>query len=183
MRFYFLFFFINTISFLATGQEQKAGGNFETNDTIQTILSNNTTVLRFLSFERTGFKNQRHRFYEGQYFEFKLKDDVRMNKLPLQKINEKSILIKDVEIPLSEIDYVKIDQRKVFPNIMKSVFMYGAIGYFTLDMVNNNFNPIRQTFTIPAFMLGANLVMRVLYPNKRIFKLNKNKYLMTIIIY
>jgi hypothetical protein len=106
-----------------------------------------------------------------------------MNKLPLQKINEKSILIKDVEIPLSEIDYVKIDQRKVFPNIMKSVFMYGAIGYFTLDMVNNNFNPIRQTFTIPAFMLGANLVMRVLYPNKRIFKLNKNKYLMTIIIY
>lgn len=171
------------VIYLNYAQEQKAGGDNETRDTTtNTLPKKEKEIRRFLALEKNGI-DKRLRFYEGQEIQFRLKGDDRRNKAKIQKINEKSLIIQEVEIPLEEIESFRINTSSFYPNLFKFATLAGGVGYLGLDIVNNGVEMTRQSVITPAIFLGTHLLLRIFYPNRKTYKLGGQKYLKTIIIF
>ncbi len=164
-------------------QEQKAGSGNETRDTTSTPPpKQEDDIKRFLVLEKNGAE-KRLRFYEKQEIQFKLKGDKVKNKLKIQKIKEKSLIIQEVEIPLESIESIRINTSSFYPNLFKFATLAGGVGYLGLDLVNNGPEMTRQSIITPAIFLGTHVLLRILYPNNKTYKLNSKKYLKTLIIF
>lgn len=180
---FFLCVVIFCTTFILNAQEQKAGSDAENRDTLSSEIKKDEKIIRrFLVLEKNG-ANKRMRFYEGQELEFKLHGDIIRNKTRIQKIEEKSLIIQDVNIPLEDFASVRINTSSYYPNLFKFATLVGGAGYLGLDVINNGPEMTRQSFITPAIFLGTHLLLRIFYPNRKTYKLGKNKYLKTIIIF
>lgn len=178
----FLLIIVYCTTFNLLAQEQKAGIDSEHRDTTSTEQPKKQEIRRFLVLEKNGI-NKRIRFYEGQELQFKLKGDVVRNKTIIQKIEEKSIIIQDVNIDLADFQSVRINTSSYYPNLFKFATLVGGAGYLGLDLVNNGPEMTKQSFITPAIFLGTHLLLRLFYPNNKTYQLGRKKYLKTIIIY
>lgn len=134
---------------------------------------------RFLSLEKNGAV-KRIRFYENQNITFLLKNDDKIYNTLIQKVNKDNVMLMDVHIPLEEFDKIRVEYNRFYPRLFEFAFWVGGIGYFGLDMANNEFRMNNRSWQVPAGLLLSALAIKVIYPRKRIYKLNHQKYLKTI---
>ncbi len=134
---------------------------------------------RFLSLEKNGAV-KRIRFYETQNIRFNLKNDPTNYYTVIQKVNKDNIMLMDVNMPLSEFERITVEYERFYPRLFEFATFIGGVGYFSLDMINNEFNMNSKSWQVPVSFLATAIIIRLIYPKKRNYKLNNQRYLKTI---
>jgi hypothetical protein len=141
---------------------------------------------RFLALEKSGYR-KRLRFYIGDEFHFKLKGEKLIQKGTITDIQSKGIFINGLEVPLTEISAVILYKDSPFLAQARTYLPLAGLGYFLLDAIN----PVivgRESLKIRtgATLIGSGFTLSGLLLHllkKRTIKLNKRKYLKTILDY
>lgn len=144
---------------------------------IEDISSENAE--RFLVLEKRG-KVKRIRYYIGSEIQFKLKNDPTIYSPIIEDVRESSLIVFDTEIPLSEIEYVILNPRRPLIKLLSRFFIIGGLGYFLIDLANNSFSTTKESVLISSSFAAAGLALKPLLVRRKL-KLNKNRYLKTLI--
>lgn len=177
-RFIILLLFISHISLEAFSQtESPAQGREDSTKLKENTFTPLKKGERFLTLEKPG-AIKRIRFYKGQQLEFKLKGSKIKYKTLIQNVKEKSVVIRDTDIALTDFHSLVVYPKKPFLNTLSKFFLLGALGYVAADLVNNSFEPNNVTLIVGGIGLGTSIALRL--PLKRTFKLGKKRYLKTL---
>lgn len=153
--------------------------NLPSLDSLTRTDSSKTSKARFLSLEKRG-KNKRLRFYAGDQIIFQLKNDPNIYKPIIEAVDENSITVFETKIPLSEIEYIYIRPQRRLLRLLRSFLVIAGVGYILIDLVNHSFNPNKDVLIRGGASAGLGGSLSV-FLFRRKMKLNKNRYLKTII--
>jgi hypothetical protein len=139
---------------------------------------------RFLALEKSGYR-KRLRFYIGDEFHFKLKGERLIQRGTITDIQAQGIFINGLEVRLTEIVAVILHKDHPLLAQARTYLPLAGVGYFLLDAIN----PVivgRESLKIRtgATLIGSGLTLGGLLLHllkKRTIKLNKRKYLKTIL--
>ncbi len=175
----FLIFWTN-VYVLHAQTEQGTGTKTNENQLKEKELPKDSLMeRRFLSLEKNGAV-KRIRFYENQVIKFSLKNDNQVYNTVIQKINKEDVMLMDVAVPLKDFDRITVEYNRYYPRLFEYAFFVGGAGYFALDMINNEFNFNSKSWQVPVSLLTSSLIIKLIYPKRRNFKLSNQKYLKTI---
>lgn len=135
---------------------------------------------RFLVLEKPG-KVKRLRFFVGDKLIFHLKNDHTRYNATIEAIQDSSITVRGIQIPLSEFRSITVFPHRPWSSLLSSAALIGGTGYFLIDLVNHSFTPLRSSW----YILGGGLLVGLGLKTtlKRTYRLNNRRYLRTILVY